>query len=87
MKLYLPRLVGAEIEEPRHDRATAPRSTGSESILVVEDDEDVRTFTAEVLRELGYRVAVAADGRAALRMLEQSPDVDSSSATSGSRTE
>jgi PAS domain S-box-containing protein len=76
VKLYLPRLVGAEIEEPRQESATAPRSTGSESILVVEDDEDVRTFTADVLRELGYRVAVAHDGQAALRMLEQLTDVD-----------
>ena len=71
VKLYLPRLVGATVEEPQHESATPLRSTGAESILVVEDDEDVRTFTADVLRELGYRVAVAADGHAARRILER----------------
>ena len=74
VKLYLPRLVGAEGEEPRHDVAAAPL-LGSEAILVVEDDEDVRVFTSEVLRQLGYRVLVAADAGSALQALEQAPDV------------
>ncbi len=38
-------------------------------ILVVEDDPDIRSGVAEVLREEGYEVATAADGRQALDWL------------------
>jgi len=41
----------------------------------VEDDEDVRAFTSEVLKELGYRVAVAPDGPLALAALEKLPNI------------
>jgi len=44
---------------------------GQETILVVEDDDDVRMFTVESLRELGYRVLEAHDGPSALRLLER----------------
>ena len=46
-----------------------------ETVLVVEDNEDVRTYRAEVLRELGYEVLTAADGISALALLEQQPQV------------
>jgi hypothetical protein len=38
--------------------------------LLVEDDHDVRAYSVEVLRELGYRVLEAHDGPSALRLLE-----------------
>ncbi len=44
-------------------------------ILVVEDDPDVRASSAEMLRELGYSVTEAADGPAALRLLEGEPRI------------
>ena len=47
-----------------------PTGDTSEMTLVVEDDPDVRASSAEVLRELGYSVTEAADGPAALRLLE-----------------
>jgi len=37
----------------------------------VEDDDDVRAYSVEVLRELGYRVLEAHDGPSALRLLER----------------
>ena len=46
-----------------------------DTILVVEDEEDVREFTVEVLRQLGYRVLEAADGHAALSILGVEPTV------------
>jgi CheY-like chemotaxis protein len=49
--------------------------TGSEPILVVEDDEDVRTFTCDVLRGLGYGVVAAPDASSALRLLEDGANV------------
>jgi len=42
-----------------------------ETVLVAEDDDDVRAYTVATLRELGYQVLEAADGPAALAVLEQ----------------
>jgi len=45
-------------------------------VLVVDDDADVRTLVAELLRRAGYRVMEAPDGRVALRALyEEQPDL------------
>jgi PAS domain S-box-containing protein len=77
VKLYLPRLAGAELkssEEPKPAAAIA--SGGSETILLVEDDSDVRAFTTEMLGDAGYRVLAAPDGPAALRMLDETREVD-----------
>ncbi len=41
------------------------------SILIVEDDPEIREDLAELLREEGHRVVTAADGAAALQWLEQ----------------
>jgi len=48
----------------------APEKT----LLVAEDNDDVRAYTVEALRSLGYRVLEAHDGASALRLLER-PDV------------
>jgi signal transduction histidine kinase len=76
VKLYLPRILAAGADETWHDVPVAKASAGAEKILVVEDDEDVRDFTAEVLRALGYRVATAEDALSALRVLDKEPDLD-----------
>lgn len=49
--------------------------TAAETLLVVEDDDDVRTYSVESLRELGYRVLEASDGPSALRILEREQDI------------
>ncbi|MFV3130843.1 response regulator [Niveispirillum sp. KHB5.9] len=46
-----------------------------EIILVVEDEERVRDFTVEALRELGYMVIHTGSGREALAILERGQDV------------
>jgi CheY-like chemotaxis protein len=43
-----------------------PSGDAGETILVVEDDADVRAYVVEVLRRLGYRVPEAKDGPSAL---------------------
>jgi len=71
IKLYLPRLL-AEIDPVQeYEPAETAATGGRETILVVEDDDDVRIFTVESLRELGYRVLEAHDGPSALRLLER----------------
>ena len=49
---------------------------GSETILLVEDDEDVRTTTADMLWALGYNVLQAKDGDAALVIIESGILID-----------
>ena len=52
-----------------------PTGGRHEVVLVVEDDDDVRLFTTESLRELGFSVLEAHDGPSALKQLEQHPEV------------
>lgn len=69
VKLYLPRHHTADsAAETATPAAPLPRSAG-ETILVVEDQTDVRSFSVEMLRDLGYRVLEAPDGATALRMI------------------
>lgn len=74
VKIYLPRLVRTNSEDDETVRETIPDGEGSETILVCEDDPQVREFSVEMLKELGYSVLEAADGPAALRLLEQGAD-------------
>lgn len=77
VKIYLPRLL---IEDYSVDDASVqtivPEGTTEETILVVEDDDDVRTYSVDILRELGYRVIEAHDGPSALRLLERQTRID-----------
>lgn len=70
VNIYLPRHVG---DDPRSE-APAPRppggATGAETILVVEDDAALRSYTVESLRELGYRVLEAGNGAEALTVVD-----------------
>jgi CheY-like chemotaxis protein len=47
---------------------------GHKTILVVEDDEDVRLVVGDMLRARGYRVREACDGVEALQVLQNSSD-------------
>jgi len=69
--LYLPRVEGEGAAAEVETDEPAPERARDETILVCEDDEDVRSYTVEVLRELGYRVIEAEDGPAARRLLER----------------
>jgi CheY-like chemotaxis protein len=76
VQIFLPRLpddaaeLGTDEEPPQVGEAG-----GSETILVVEDDDAVRAYSTEVLRELGYRVLEAPNAGAALEILDRQADV------------
>jgi PAS domain S-box-containing protein len=84
IRLYLPRQAGeakaavprapAEVSSPR--TATGPAAEPGETILLVEDEDDVRSFTASALSDLGYSVLTAADASAALAVLGSANNVD-----------
>ena len=78
VKIYLPRFHGPL---PDNDTGTVhhctPEGNGNEIILVCEDDEKVRAYAVDVLRELGYQVIEAENGETALAALDRaSPPVD-----------
>lgn len=74
VKLYLPRNFGEETAQP--GRVAALAVTGTETVLVVDDDEIVRATVASMLEDLGYTVVVASGGREALAVLKQRGNVD-----------
>jgi PAS domain S-box-containing protein len=76
VKIYLPRLVSADAVAEDEPDVPIAEGESEETILVVEDDDDVRTYSVEILRELGYRVVEAHDGPSALRLLERQARVD-----------
>jgi len=75
ISLALPRLLASHSEATASSAAPTAGGQGMETILVVEDDDDVRAHTVDLLRELGYRVLEAYDGDSALRLLGR-PDQD-----------
>src|SRR5271166_1593683 len=74
VKIYLPRYLHGESEPPSDD-PTPNIGAGRGSVLLVEDDEDVRLFGVEALQTLGYSVLQAADGETALRILDEHPEI------------
>ncbi|MCK1656180.1 PAS domain S-box protein [Bradyrhizobium sp. 151] len=76
VKLYLPRLAAQAAGAEQVESNPSPEAAQEETILVLEDDDEVRAYSVESLRELGYRVIEAHDGPSALRLLERQPRVD-----------
>jgi signal transduction histidine kinase len=66
-RIYLPR-APEEPEPVEEGRAAVATPSGTETVLVVEDEAEVRALTCEVLEAKGYHVLEAADGRAALEV-------------------
>jgi PAS domain S-box-containing protein len=67
-RLYLPVVSGTPAGRPRAD--AAPVAVEGETVLLVEDEADVRDVLSRVLREQGYRVLEAPHGRVALDLAE-----------------
>lgn len=69
LKVYLPRVEKSIVKKKKAKR---PKTlSGSETILVVEDNEMVGNLTMRILKQSGYRVLIAPDGREALRVLKE----------------
>ena len=77
VKLYSPRAPGSDVAEDFvADARQGNVQTGDETVLVVEDDEDVKEFVSSTLIDLGYTVLAANDGRAAIAMMAEHPEID-----------
>lgn len=79
--IALPRLEAArksaaeEIAPPTSAEAASMGRPGSATILLVEDEDLVRSFSTDALRDAGYTVIEAATGADALRSLRETPQI------------
>jgi CheY-like chemotaxis protein len=76
VKLYLPRSRESDGDGARHLEVESPLLRGRECILVVEDDDLVRSYVVNRLAGLDYRVLAAEDGQRALQLLRSGAKVD-----------
>ena len=70
LQVYFPHVAAPATEEPIHTRQEPSRS-GMETILVAEDQPDLRWMICQFLQALGYSVLEAIDGRDAVALAEQ----------------
>ena len=67
--VYLP--VGTGVVAVREKKAFTETSRGTETILVAEDNEDLRQAAREMIESFGYRVLLARDGEEAVRLFKE----------------
>jgi signal transduction histidine kinase len=73
VKLYLPRAESAQISPPsQHD---GPVAALPHTVLVVEDDAEVRAFVTVAVEELGYSALQAEDAKEAEDLLSTNPEI------------
>jgi CheY-like chemotaxis protein len=70
--IYLPRHIAAEesIDVLPPTRTLAPAETANGTILLVDDEPNLRMVMTDILTELGYEVIEAQDGQSAMRVLD-----------------
>lgn len=74
IRIYLPR--SKQVEDLAVEIDNGPVVGGTETVLVVEDDEAVRTTVIEMLTDLGYRVLRAVDAQTGLAVIESGVPID-----------
>jgi len=74
IRIYLPRV--RDPEEVAIEVDPGPVTGGTETVLVVEDDEEVRATVVELLNDLGYRVLKARDAQSALAIVDSGAAID-----------
>ncbi|HSH96574.1 MAG TPA: PAS domain S-box protein, partial [Roseimicrobium sp.] len=72
-KMLLPCADGPVEKFQSHDSTHAPLWSGKGMILVVDDEETVRTVTARMLESLGFQTTLAEDGREAVKIFLERP--------------
>jgi PAS domain S-box-containing protein len=69
-KIHLPTIDSTQEARRAEEHLTAPEG-GSETILLVDDEEAIRGLGTQILEEFGYTVLTAADGESALRLYSE----------------
>ena len=76
VRLYFPRVDHLERPDSQAGKIVESVTSGTETVLVVEDDELVREMAVDTISALGYRVLTAPNGPEALEMLRNAGTVD-----------
>jgi CheY-like chemotaxis protein len=76
IRIYLPRITADTDREGETPLSSVNDTSGTETILVTEDEETVRAYVTEQLRSLGYVVIETSTAREALDILEKRNDID-----------
>ncbi|MDQ1240182.1 MAG: two-component system, cell cycle sensor histidine kinase and response regulator CckA, partial [Thermodesulfobacteriota bacterium] len=71
-KIYLPAMETAQAQKAQEELPAPPR--GTETILLVEDEEIVRNLGRDTLEQFGYTVIAVADGQEAVQVYEKEKD-------------
>jgi DNA-binding response OmpR family regulator len=71
VKIYLPRLAAEHPLDKSEDLNEPIQGERGETVLIVEDDEDVRAYLVETLRDLDYSVLAAQDATTGLGFLKR----------------
>lgn len=71
VELFLPRAASDEIGAMVHEQGTAVAAGAARTVLVVDDEPDVRAVAAALLSDAGFNVKEAEGGRQALQILER----------------
>ena len=76
VKIYLPRVETPSSQTDLHQESRGPLPGDAHELILVVDDEDaVRSFAVEALTELGYHVLEASNARVALELLAARPEI------------
>jgi signal transduction histidine kinase len=70
VRIYLPRVPG-EVRDDQSAQRERAVANAAQTILLVEDDHDVRAYVVEILRELHFRVLEAHDADSALGIVDR----------------
>ncbi len=74
--IYLPVISDPPADESGHDQGKTSWHGGSETILLVDDEDTILTLGRTVLEEQGYRVLTGTDGQEALEIYRSTPGID-----------
>jgi len=72
IRVLLPPAEG-KIEQTRDEPASIPEWQGSGTVLIIDDEETVRTATDRMLRHMGFEVRMAVDGQDGLEQFRADP--------------
>jgi PAS domain S-box-containing protein len=75
VKIYLPRVDASAVARLERESDVVPGGNSNETVLVVEDEDDVRAYSIECLQDLGFSVLHSADGPSALRLIADHPEI------------
>jgi PAS domain S-box-containing protein len=69
-KIYLPKVKG-DVKEEEIEQTPVENLSGSETVLIVEDDDSLRKLTRTILKQKGYKILEAENGEDALRVSKE----------------